>query len=353
MTDLFKALTKAARLARKGRPLSAVIAAQHGLSPARPAKRKTAAKGKVSRKPKTRPVAPQRPAPGSFIPGEFTCPQGTLAYRLYTPHGSPLRRMPLVVMLHGCSQSSVDFAIGTGMNRLADELGFIVLYPQQSQSANLARCWNWHKPDNQARGRGEPAVIAALTRHAMALSRANPARIYIAGLSAGGATAAITGAAYPDLFVAIGVHSGVAQGQIRSLATAISAMQGRRRAAPAAKIRRPPPMIVFHGDQDRVVHPSNAGGFLANLESSKPGPLVSQAFAGTAQGRDFTRKVYKTAQGEILLEAWTVHGSGHGWSGGHAGGSFTDPAGPDASREMLRFFLARRRQAAKPKAGPR
>jgi poly(3-hydroxybutyrate) depolymerase len=185
MTDMFKALVKAARLARKGRPLSAVIAAQRGLSPARPAKRKAAAKAKVSRKPRTRALALPRPAPGSFVAGEFTCPQGTLAYRLYTPHGSPLRRMPLVVMLHGCSQSAVDFAIGTGMNRLADELGFVVLYPQQSQSANLARCWNWHKPDNQARGRGEPAVIAALTRHAMALSRANPARIYIAGLSAG------------------------------------------------------------------------------------------------------------------------------------------------------------------------
>jgi poly(3-hydroxybutyrate) depolymerase len=185
MTDMFKALVNAARLARKGRPLSAVIAAQRGLSPARPAKRKAVAKAKVSRKPRTRPLALPRPAPGSFVAGEFTCPQGTLAYRLYTPHGSPLRRMPLVVMLHGCSQSAVDFAIGTGMNRLADELGFVVLYPQQSQSANLARCWNWHKPDNQARGRGEPAVIAALTRHAMALSRANPARIYIAGLSAG------------------------------------------------------------------------------------------------------------------------------------------------------------------------
>jgi len=344
MTDLFKALAKAARLARKGRPLSAVIAAQRGLSPTRPVRRKAAAK---PRKPKTSPKALTRPTPGSFVAGEFTCPQGTLAYRLYTPQGSPLRRMPLVVMLHGCSQTAVDFAIGTGMNRLADELGFIVLYPQQNQSANLARCWNWHNPDNQARGRGEPAVIAALTRHAMGLSRANPARIYIAGLSAGGAAAAITGAAYCDLFVAIGVHSGVAQGQIRSLASAISAMRGRKASAPPAKLRRPPPTIVFHGDQDRVVHPSNAGAFLVNLENSKPGPLLSQSYAGTsAHGRAFTRKVYKSTRGEILLEDWTVHGSGHGWSGGHAGGSYTDPAGPDASREMLRFFLARRRQGS-------
>jgi poly(hydroxyalkanoate) depolymerase family esterase len=350
MTDLLKALVKAARLARKGRPLSAVIAAQQGLAPARPARRKAGARPKVSRKPKVTVGVPPRPAPGSFVSGDFTGPQGTLAYRLYTPHGSPLCRMPLVVMLHGCSQSAVDFAIGTGMNRLADALGFSVLYPQQSQSANLARCWNWHNPDNQARGRGEPAAIAALTRHAMALSRANPARIYIAGLSAGGAAAAIIGAAYPDLFVAVGVHSGVAQGQIGSLAKAISAMRGRRAPGPSSKLRRPLPTIVFHGDQDRVVHPSNAGAFLANLERSRPGPLLLRSFAGTSpQGRDFTRKVYTSPGGEVLLEEWTVHGSGHGWSGGHAGGSFTDPAGPDASREMLRFFLARRRQVAKRK----
>ncbi len=341
---------KAAGLARKGRLLSATITAQKGFSPNLPKKRKTAARAKVGHARKASTPSLARPAPGSFIGGEFTCGHGTLSYRLYTPHGSSRRRMPLVVMLHGCSQSALDFAIGTGMNRLADELGFIVLYPQQSQSANLARCWNWHSPDNQARGRGEPATIAALTRHAMALGRANPARIYIAGLSAGGAAAAIAGAAYPDLFVAIGVHSGVAQGQIRSLAAALSAMRGRSASGPSGTLKRPPPTIVFHGDQDRVVHPSNASAFLANLERSKPGPLLSQAFPGTApRGRDFTRKVYKATSGEILLEEWTVHGSGHGWSGGHAGGSYTDPAGPDASREMLRFFMARRRRSRQQK----
>lgn len=341
MTDLFKALMKAAR---KGRTTPASIKAKKRPSPRPAKKRGTQPASKVRRPQKSSPPL-VRPAPGSFIGSEFSCRHGTLGYRLYTPHGSPRRRMPLVVLLHGCSQSAVDFAVGTGMNRLADELGFIVLYPQQSQSANLARCWNWHSPANQVRGRGEPAMIAALTRHAMALTRANPARIYIAGLSAGGAAAAIAGSAYPDLYVAVGVHSGVAPGRIGSLATAMSAMRGRSVSGPTGKLKRPLPTIVFHGDRDRVVHPSNAGAFLANLERSNPGPLMSRSFPGTpGRGRDFTRKVHTTKSGEVLLEEWTVHGSGHGWSGGHAGGSYTDPAGPDASREMLRFFLSRRRQ---------
>lgn len=289
----------------------------------------------------------RRPVPGSFITGSFEGPDGTLSYKLYTPSGSARRRMPLVVMLHGCGQSAADFATGTGMNRLADELGVIILYPQQNQSANMARCWNWHAPEHQARGRGEPSLIAGLTRHAMALTRANPSRIYVAGLSAGAGAAAVLSATYPDLYVAIGVHSGVAHGQSRSLRTALAAMRGEAlpsHSAPKGKSPRTLPAIVFHGDQDRTVHPSNAQGFLRNIERSRPGPLLSRVTSGTsANGRCFTRKVYRTASGEVLLEDWTIHGSGHGWSGGHAAGSYTDPAGPDASREMLRFFLARRR----------
>lgn len=344
MADFFKTLLKASRLARKGRPLSAALALKRALPAAKPAKRKAASKPASKGAKEVSRV--RRPAPGSFITGEFQGAQGTLTYRLYTPTGSARRRMPLVVMLHGCTQTAADFATGTDMNRLADELGVIVLYPQQSQSANLARCWNWHAPAHQARGAGEPALLAALTRHAIALARANPSRVYVAGLSAGGAAAAIMGAAYPDLFVAVGIHSGVAQGQIRSLGTALSAMRGDQAARPNGTLRRPLPTIVFHGDQDRTVHPSNAQAFLRNLERSRPGPLVSHHLSGTsARGRDFTRKVYRTATGEVLLEDWTIHGSGHGWSGGRASGSYTDPAGPDASREMLRFFLARKREA--------
>lgn len=296
---------------------------------------------------KARPPAqprPARPAPGTFVSDTFTCAHGTLDFRLYTPKGSARRRMPLLVMMHGCSQTATDFATGTDMNRLADELGVLVLYPQQSSRANVARCWNWHDPRNQARDRGEPAIIAALTRHAMALGRANPARVYIAGISAGGTAAAIIGAAYPDLFAAVGSHSGLSLGNIRSLRSAVSAMRGKTGPQPTGKLPPQLPTIVFHGDSDRVVHPSNAGGFLRNLERSRPAPLLCTTRSGRSPGgRDFTQRTYAVRGGKTLLEEWTIHGSGHGWSGGRVMGSHTDPAGPDASQEIMRFFLSCRR----------
>lgn len=345
MTDLFKTALKVTRLVKRRKPLSAAIALQELFTPtvAKPRKAKAAKKGKITGAGRASATSP-KPAPGTFTSGEFSCSQGSLSYKLYTPIGSSRRRMPLIVMLHGCSQTADDFATGTRMNSIADEQGFLVLYPQQSTSGNVARCWNWHDPRNQSRGKGEPAVIAALTRHAMALCRANPARIYIAGISAGGAAAAIAGAAYPDLYVAVGVHSAVARGDIRSLSAAIAAMRGKGGAAPSTKLPRQLPTIVFHGDKDRVVHASNAGGFLTNLERSNAGPLVSRAYRGrSGKGRDYTRRIYKDRSGETVLEDWIVHGSGHSWSGGSAAGSHTDPAGPDAAREMVRFFLARRR----------
>lgn len=295
-----------------------------------------------------------RPAPGTFLNARFSSKHGSLAYKLYTPHGSARRRMPLVVMMHGCTQSATDFAAGTGMNALADELGFIVLYPEQAASANLARCWNWHRPRNQKRGKGEPAAIADLTLHAIATARANPTRIYIAGISAGGAAAAIIAAAYSDLFVAVGVHSGLARGNISTLGSALSAMRNGPNPIPIGKTARPLPTIIFHGDQDDIVHPSNAGGFLNHLRQSEPGSLNCRTIQGRSSGgRDFTRTLYLATTGEILLEDWTVHGSGHAWSGGTRGESYTDPAGPDASREMIRFFLARRRTPVETTRGRR
>ncbi|WP_240197963.1 PHB depolymerase family esterase [Novosphingobium sp. P6W] len=324
--------------------MSALVALQGSLKPATTSKRKPpkAAVRSGTRKPAA--AKQSCPAPGSFITDEFHCSHGKLSFRFYTPRGSKRRNLPLVVMMHGCSQTASDFAVGTGMNALADELGCLVLYPQQSQRENLARCWNWHRPKNQSRGQGEPALISALTRHAIALGNGNPKRVYIAGISAGGTAAAIIGAAYPSLFTAVGVHSGVARGNIRTLPGALAAMRGESRARLTTKAPRPLPTIVFHGDGDRVVHPSNAAGFLETLERSQPGGLVSKTVYGkSGRGRDFTRKVYRSANGEILLEDWTVHGSGHGWSGGNAFASYTDPTGPDASREMLRFFLSRQR----------
>ena len=336
-------------MAKKGRPLSAAFILQQMMQPSVKPKRMRAKTTAKPAKPATsRPTAvvvrPPRPAPGTFTDGRFSSPQGSLSYKLFTSRGSARRRMPLVVMLHGCRQTAADFAAGTGMNALADELGFLVLYPEQSASANLGRCWNWHRLSDQRRGSGEPAVIAALTLHAIAACRANPARVYIAGISAGGAAAAITAAAYPELYVAVGVHSGLARGDITTMGGALSAMRNGAGAGAVSKTKRPPPTIIFHGDQDGVVHPSNAGGFLNHLQRSAPGPLVRRSVRGQSTGgRDFTRTTYRTNSGEILLEDWTVHGSGHAWSGGRPAGSHTDSAGPDASREMIRFFLARKR----------
>ena len=287
-----------------------------------------------------RPAAVARPAPGSFIGDKFTFLGRTLAYRLYTPIGSMRRRMPLIVLMHGCSQSAADFASGTAMNKLADQLGFLVLYPEQSRAFNVGLCWNWHRPVDQRRS-GEPAFIAALTQNLTAICRANPARVYIAGISAGGAAAAIIAAAYPELYAAVGVHSGLARGSIRTLSGALAAMRSgvEPTASAGRRTARLRPTIVFHGDQDRVVHPSNPRGFLLALQASRSGVITSRTEKGrSAGGREFTRTRY-TSEGDVLLEDWTVHGAGHAWSGGSAAGSHTDPLGPDASLAMVRFFL--------------
>lgn len=355
MKNPFMAVMRASRLSRKGRPLSAALALQQVMFAAPKPKRKRAValpkRGKATLAGRAALSArPERPAPGSFMTGRHDGGYGPIAYRLYTPRGSAGRRMPLVVMLHGCTQTATDFAAGTGMNALADEIGFIVLYPEQASSANLNRCWNWHRPGNQRRGSGEPAAIAALTLYAAAACRANLARIYIAGISAGGTTAAITGLAYPEIYAAVGIHSAVAYGQVRTLPGALSAMRKggvgvtRRKGGPA-----PQPAIVFHGDSDSIVHPDNASGFRGDLQGPQSSPLVSHGLGGGGGrdgrpdgARDFTRTLYRSAAGKVVLENWTVHGGGHAWSGGNRAGSYTDPAGPDASREIMRFFLAHR-----------
>ena len=351
MKNPFKTAAKVQRLMRAGRPLSAALAFGALLS-VKPAKARVKT-GPAKRKPRPSPkAAATRPAPGTFEAGRFIGAQGELQYKLYTPIGSARRRMPLLVMLHGCGQSADDFATGTRMNSLADEFGFLVLYPEQSPTRNLARCWNWHRQEDGKRGHGEAAAIAALTRNIAAPTHANPARIYIAGLSAGAAAAAITASIYPELYVAVGCHSGILPGKMRTLACALATMRQGARASETGKTRRPRPTIVFHGDQDQTVHPSNADSFLNHLRRSSAKPLQSSVEHGSEGGRTYTRTVHGHRGDAPLLENWTVHQSGHAWSGGNRAGSFTDPGGPDASREMVRFFLARKR-AVRPASATR
>ena len=276
-------------------------------------------------------------APGArFDAHVHACPEGQRDYRLYVP-GRALTQSPaLLVMLHGCTQSPEDFAAGTGMNALAEAAGWLVVYPAQPQSANSARCWNWFNSADQSRDGGEPAIIAGITRAVMAAHNVDPARVYVAGLSAGGAAAAIMGAAYPDLFAAVGVHSGLPRGAATDVSSAFAAMrQGSAGHAPGRG--RAMPTIVFHGDRDRTVHPVNGEHVLA--QAGAGAALETHVSQESPAGRHaYTRTVRTDAQRRPVLEHWLLHGAGHAWSGGSTAGSYTDPQGPDASREMMRFF---------------
>jgi poly(hydroxyalkanoate) depolymerase family esterase len=243
-------------------------------------------------------------------------------------------------MLHGCKQDPDDFAAGTRMNEAARAQGCFVLYPAQSRQANPQGCWNWFKHSHQERDRGEPALLAGMTLDVIERHGIDPARVYVAGLSAGGAMAAIMGEAYPELFAAVGVHSGLAAGSATDLGSALGAMS-RGSAGPAEKVSGRP-TIVFHGDADRTVHPTNGEHVVNASGHGTPAPATQQERA--PGGRSYTRSVHRAADGRVLAEHWVVHGSPHAWSGGSSDGSYTDPQGPDASAEMLRFFLQQPRR---------
>jgi poly(hydroxyalkanoate) depolymerase family esterase len=280
--------------------------------------------------------------------GRFSSPAGSRDYLLYVPAAE--RPSALVVMLHGCTQTPADFAAGTAMNEQADRHGFVVLYPAQSKAANHSVCWNWFLPRDQQAGRGEPAIIAAMAREIADRHGIPSDRLFVAGLSAGGAMAAILGAVYPDVFAGVGVHSGLRADAAHDLESALAAMkrgapkQGESalRSDPGAATRRPLRTIVFHGRQDRTVHPSN-GRQVAEvaLANFREGSLVSRQESGRSTGgRSFVRTVHADARGMPIVELWEVQGAGHAWSGGRRAGTHTDSLGPDASAAMAAFFLA-------------
>ena len=281
-----------------------------------------------------------------FITGSYSNQAGTRSYKLYIPGAYSGQPLPLVVMLHGCTQNPDDFAAGTRMNEYAELEPCLVLYPAQSSSANCSKCWNWFNPADQCADQGEPSLIAGMTREVAASYRVDPRRIYIAGLSAGGAMATIMAMTYADLYAAAGIHSGLPHAAAHDLTSALAAMQqgaragGGNRRAPA----RPVPIIVFHGDRDTTVHPGNGDQVIVQFSpaASRPGSdaEVKVEQGQVPDGHAYTRTVYHHPSGLPHVEQWTIHGAGHAWSGGSTRGSYTDPRGPDASREMLRFFLA-------------
>lgn len=286
-------------------------------------------------------------ARGQFLARTFASEAGTLAYKVYVPAGydaDPARRFPLVVMLHGCTQSPDDFAAGTRMNALADQQGLLVAYPAQSANANGSKCWNWFRPQDQLRGKGEPALIAGVTGQVGDDYRVDPARVYVAGLSAGAAMAVVLGRTYPELFAAVGVHSGLPYGAAHDVGSAFAAMKGGGARVTDTGAHAFVPTIVFHGDRDHTVSHANGRAVIAQLGGGGVAGLVrSPDETGIASGgHRYTRTRYADAAGRTLVEDWRVHGGGHAWMGGSANGTYTDPQGPDASAEMLRFFLQHR-----------
>ncbi|MDM0022493.1 extracellular catalytic domain type 1 short-chain-length polyhydroxyalkanoate depolymerase [Variovorax saccharolyticus] len=279
--------------------------------------------------------APGSPAASTGAARSMT--ESHAEYSVFVPASAAPRRAPLLVMLHGAGQDPEDFAAGTAMNDAAERHGVVVLYPAQLVRHNAQRCWNWFDADHQTRSRGDAARVASLTQEVVRDLEIDPDRIYVAGLSAGGALAALLGEIFPEIYAAVGVHSGLAPRAGTDLSSALAAMRGvaRMPTAPSGV-----PTIVFHGDKDMVVSPLNA----TQVIEASVGPTCPWEDAEHigSDGRRSTRRTY-WRHGVGCGEHWTLHEGGHAWSGGRTAGSYADPLGPDASEEMLRFFEAHRR----------
>ncbi|HZR40650.1 MAG TPA: PHB depolymerase family esterase [Ktedonobacteraceae bacterium] len=286
---------------------------------------------------------------GRFVDGAYSNTAGMRPYKLYIPRNATGQAVPLVVMLHGCTQNAIDFATGTRMNRLAEEKTFLVAYPEQTSSANHTRCWNWFEPTDQLRGSGEPSLIAGITQQIIHAYHVDVNRVYVAGMSAGGAMAVIMAATYPDLYAAVGVHSGLAYGVASDLPSGFAAMR-RGAGRDARRLSRVIPLIVFHGDRDTTVSPVNAHHLVdqwlqaTSHEQDRSAQNAKVERGQVANGQAYTKSLYHDASGRVTVEMWLVHQAGHAWSGGSPEGSFTDPRGPDASTELLRFFAQQSRK---------
>ncbi|BBL84257.1 alpha/beta hydrolase family esterase [Thermus thermophilus] len=289
--------------------------------------------------------------PRTVVMGSFTHPEGTRNFRLYLPPRTA--ELPLMVLLHGCTQTAQDFALGTSMDRLADQLGFAVLYPEQLPEANGSRCWNWFDPSHQDRGSGEPAILADMAAGLAQKYGLYPSQMAVAGLSAGGAMAVILAATYPDRFAFLGVVAGLEYKAAKSLPEAFAAMatggpdpsqQGLAVCQSWGRKAYRLPLLVFHGDSDTTVNPVNGEQvyqhwLVAHQACGSAQDLREQRFTVNEGGRSATVRQMEDGQG-ILAEFWLVQGMGHRWPGGNALGSYTDPQGPEASRRIAERWTA-------------
>lgn len=290
--------------------------------------------------------APRAGQGGQFLSRTISLGADSLDYKLFIPSGGMSEPAPLIVMLHGCKQTPDDFATGTGMNELAQAQGFLVAYPAQTARANGSRCWNWFEVQQQSRGGVEASLIAAVARDVSQAWRVDGRRVFVAGLSAGGAMALILGNAYPEVFTAVGVHSGVALGAAHDVGSAFAAMRGVSARSPSAapSDANAVPTIVFHGDADHTVSDSNAREITAHarraFEAAAHQPLREILHPRNAvRGREVSTTQYLDADGKPRVEHWVLHGADHAWAGGDKAGSYTDAKGPSASQAMVDFFL--------------
>lgn len=278
-----------------------------------------------------------------------TEPKMEMPHRLFVPSDVGKNGpVPLLVALHGCHQTAADFAAGTRFDEVAARYDAIVVYPEQSRCANGLRCWNWFKPAHQARGEGEPAAILRLVE---GLARRFPVdrdRVYIAGLSAGGAMAAILAEQAPDVFAAVGIMAGVALHSGHDALSAYAAMAGHQTPAAedvyASTLRRRMAYrrmraMIWTGSDDTTVAPANAA-LLADQYATLLGVTNARVEVDTQSKASVSR--WRDARGRVRIELWTVNNMRHAWSGGSWRGSYTYPRGPHASEEMFKFFIGRR-----------
>jgi poly(hydroxyalkanoate) depolymerase family esterase len=288
----------------------------------------------------SRPAVRARPHPGPVAPGQFLdCTYANAAgqrtYRLYVPTGYTGTPVPLVVMLHGGTQSADDFAAGTRMNDQAERAGFLVAYPEQSRNANPMGYWNWFQPADQRRGSGAASLIAGLTEQIIERYAVDVSRVYLAGFSAGGAMAAVVAAAYPDMYAAVGVHSGLPAGAAHDIPSAFAAMKQGPDISGGLRV----PLIVFHGDEDPIVNHVNADCLVRAARSGiNGGQHTLTTKHQVPGGHEYTRHVHIDRDGTPRVEQWTIHRAGHAWSGGSSHGTYTDAQGPDATAQLARFF---------------
>lgn len=297
----------------------------------------------------------QADAAGSVI--SKTAPDGR-AYKLYVPSGYNGQPMPLVVMLHGCTQTVDTFMAGTEMNQYAEKYGFLVAYPDQPYSANFMKCWRWFDVNHQHRGKGEPASIVGVVNHVKSEYAVDSKKVYVTGLSAGGAMSVVMGVTYPDVFTAIGVHSGLEYKAGTDMISGNLAMwnggpdpnsQGVKAFQEMIQ-KRVVPVMVFHGTADYTVRPINADQIILQwaqtndladdgIDNDSIDAIADETVDGYApSGRSYTQYKYHDANGTVIMEKVMVNGMGHAWSGGSYAGTYTDPTGPKASEMFWNFF---------------